>query len=64
MEKDFNPDIDLIKFQPADEALDFIASITSHIPNRNEQTIRYFGYYSNVCRGKRKKQAVELCHRK
>ena len=41
------------------EALDFIASITSHIPNRNEQTIRYFGYYSNVCRGKRKKQAVD-----
>ena len=31
------------------EVLDFIASITSHIPNRNEQTLRYFGYYSNVC---------------
>jgi Zn finger protein HypA/HybF involved in hydrogenase expression len=38
------------------EALDFIASITSHIPNRNEQTVRYLGYYSNVSRGKRKKQ--------
>jgi len=25
------------------EALDFIASITSHIPNRNEQTVRYYG---------------------
>jgi len=25
------------------EALDFIASITSHIPNRNEQTVRYLG---------------------
>ena len=38
------------------EALDFIASITSHIPNRNEQTVGYLGFYSNVCRGKRKKQ--------
>lgn len=40
------------------DALDFIASITSHIPNRNEQTLRYLGYYSNVCRGKRKKKAI------
>jgi hypothetical protein len=38
------------------DAVDFIASITSHIPNRNEQTVRYFGYYSNVCRGRRKKK--------
>ena len=38
------------------DATDFIASITSHIPNRNEQTIRYNGYYGNVCRSKRKKQ--------
>jgi len=40
-------------------AVDFIASITSHIPNRNEQTVRYLGYYSNVCRGKRRKQEVD-----
>jgi len=40
------------------DALDFIASICSHIPNQNEQTVRYNGYYSNVCRGKRKKQAM------
>ena len=38
------------------DALDFIASICSHIPNRNEQMVRYVGFYSNVCRGKRKKQ--------
>jgi len=38
------------------DALDFIASICSHIPNQNEQMVRYIGYYSNVCRGKRKKQ--------
>jgi hypothetical protein len=46
------------------EALDFIASITSHIPNRNEQTVRYLGYYSNVSRGKRKKQGSLLRHLK
>ncbi|MHB1443534.1 MAG: hypothetical protein ACYCXO_12405, partial [Candidatus Humimicrobiaceae bacterium] len=26
------------------------------IPNKNEQMIRYTGYYSNVCRGRRKKE--------
>jgi len=40
------------------DALDFIASICSHIPNRNEQMVRYLGYYSNVCRGRRKKQGT------
>jgi len=40
------------------DAVDFIASITSHIPNQNEQTVRYFGYYSNVCRGRRKKKGI------
>jgi hypothetical protein len=33
------------------DAVDFIASLASHIPNMGEQTVRYFGYYSNVCRG-------------
>ncbi|MHB1335962.1 MAG: transposase [Candidatus Humimicrobiaceae bacterium] len=40
------------------EAVDFIASICSHIPNKNEQMARYMGYYSNVCRGRRKKQGT------
>jgi len=40
------------------DAVDFIASITSHIPNQNEQTVRYYGYYSNVCRGRRKKKGI------
>ena len=26
----------------------------SHIPDRGEQMVRYYGYYSNVSRGKRK----------
>ena len=40
------------------DAIDFIASIASHIPNKNEQMVRYTGYYSNVCRGRRKKQGT------
>ena len=27
----------------------------SHVPNKGEQMVRYYGYYSNVSRGKRKK---------
>ena len=33
---------------------DFIASLASHIPNKGEQMVRYLGFYSNVCRGRRK----------
>jgi len=27
----------------------------SHVPNKGEQMVRYYGYYSNVSRGKRKR---------
>ncbi len=36
--------------------LDWIAAITAQIPNKGEQLIRYYGTYSNVSRGKRKKE--------
>ena len=36
--------------------LDWIAEITTHIPNKREQLVRYYGVYSNVSRGKRKKE--------
>ena len=36
--------------------MDWIATLTTHIPNEWEQLIRYYGYYSNVSRGKRKKE--------
>jgi len=36
--------------------LDWIAAITAHIPNKGEQLIRYYSTYSNVSRGKRKKE--------
>jgi len=33
-----------------------LAAMCSHVPNKGEQMVRYYGYYSNVSRGKRKKQ--------
>ena len=39
--------------------LDWIATLTAHIADKGEQLIRYYGYYSNVSRGKRKKEKPE-----
>ncbi len=39
--------------------LDWIAEITAHIPNKREQLVRYYGAYSNILRGKRRKEKVE-----
>ena len=36
--------------------LNWVVAITAHIPNKGEQLVRYYGYYSNVARGKRKKE--------
>jgi len=33
-----------------------LAAMCSHVPNKGEQMVRYYGYYSNVSRGKRKNQ--------
>ena len=41
------------------DAVDFIASLASHIPNTGEQTVRYLDYYNNVCRGRRKKDNID-----
>ena len=38
------------------DALEWLAAMCSHVPNKREQMVRYYGYYSNVSRGKRKKQ--------
>jgi hypothetical protein len=38
------------------DALEWLAAMCSHVPNKGEQMVRYYGYYSNVNRGKRKKQ--------
>jgi hypothetical protein len=36
-------------------AIDFLARLTTHIPNKQEQSVRYYGYYSNKSRGMRAK---------
>jgi hypothetical protein len=41
------------------EALEWLAAMCSHVPNRGEQMARYYGYYSNVSRGKRKKAGAD-----
>jgi len=36
-----------------------LAAVCSHIPNKGEQMARYYGYYSNVSRGKRQKESSD-----
>ena len=40
-------------------ALDWLARLITHIPNKGEQTVRYYGYYSNKSRGMRKKKNTD-----
>ncbi|MBI4455813.1 MAG: transposase, partial [Acidobacteria bacterium] len=42
------------------DALDWIALVTSHIPNPHEQRVRYYGWYSNASRGKRRKNQAPV----
>ena len=37
------------------EALEWLAAMTSHIPEKGMQMVHYYGYYSNIPRGKRRK---------
>jgi len=43
------------KSQKIFPALEWLAAMCSHIPNKGEQMVRYYGHYSNVARGKRQK---------
>lgn len=38
-------------------ATDWLAALTAHIPNAGEHLVGYYGWYSNVTRGKRRKVA-------
>ena len=38
--------------------LEFIARVTSHIPDKGQVTVRYYGLYANVHRGKVKKASL------
>lgn len=40
-------------------ALDWLDRLTTHIPGRYEQTVRYYGWYSNKSRGMRKKTGTD-----
>jgi hypothetical protein len=42
------------------DPLDFLASVTQHIPNRGEHQIRYYGWYSNKRRGMRAEEQPDL----
>ncbi len=42
--------------------LDWIAAVTAHIPNKGEHLLRYYGWVSNVNRGKRKKAQEPAQH--
>ncbi len=42
-------------FSPAD----FIAAVTQHIPDKNFQLVRYYGWYSNKMRGQREKRVAQ-----
>jgi hypothetical protein len=35
-------------------ALEWLAAMCSHVPNKGDQMVRYYGHYSNVVRGKMK----------
>jgi hypothetical protein len=41
--------------------LEFIARVTSHIPNKGQVTVRYYCLYANAHRGKVRKSSPEAC---
>ena len=45
-----------IKVSPA---MEWLAAMCSHIPNRGEQMVWYYGCYSNVVRGKRQQEGTD-----
>ena len=41
------------------DALDWLAQLVTHLPNKGEQMVRYYGFYSNKLRGLRKKAGTD-----
>ncbi len=41
------------------DALDWLAQLATHIPNKGEQMVRYYGFYLNKSRGLRKKAGTD-----
>ncbi len=44
------------KEQKIFDTLEWLTAMCSHILNKREQMVRYYGYYSNVSRGRRQKE--------
>jgi hypothetical protein len=42
--------------QKAFDGLEWLAAMSSHIPDKGDQMVRYYGYYSDVCHGRRQKE--------
>ncbi|MCP4202666.1 MAG: hypothetical protein GY769_12115 [bacterium] len=40
------------------DVLEFLARVVDHIPEPSQQTVRYWGFYANAARGKRRKAAM------
>jgi hypothetical protein len=36
---------------------EWLAAMCSHVPNRGEQMVRYYGWYSNVTRGNKEEES-------
>ena len=47
------------KEQKVFPAMEWLAAMCSHIPNKGEQMVRYYGHYNNVSRGKRKEAGTD-----
>jgi hypothetical protein len=41
------------------DELEWLAAMCSHVPNKGEQMVRYYGFYSNVSRGRREKSGQD-----
>jgi len=63
---DSSDDVSKVIYQSKDgrstktfDALDWLAQLVTHIPNKGEQMVRYYAYYSNKSRGLRKKAGTD-----
>jgi hypothetical protein len=60
------PEASKVIYEPKDaqkeegfDALERLTAMSSHVPDKGEQMVRYYGYYSNVSQGKRRKQSQD-----
>jgi hypothetical protein len=42
-------------------ALDWLAAVVTHIPDKGQQLVRYYGYYSNVRQAQKKRAGAAAC---